>query len=118
MGWKDGCPSCGGHRNAGDVILHRAGCGLGPEGESPWAGIARAKEDSFYVGLIHTLVVHELLIAYSNYQANKDTIMMVLQKVLSRFPDAEVSAEVYDTILSRVEREVIHGGSDIPAPPA
>ena len=116
MGWKDGCPSCGGHPNTKGVLLHRPNCLVNDDAGCPWAAPVLAQRDSFYIGLIHTLVVHELFIAYSNHKADIETIRVVLSIVLSRFPDAEVSAEVHDTILNRVEREVIHGGSDIPTP--
>jgi len=116
VGWKDGCPSCGGHPNSSGVLLHRAGCVMNEDLGSPWAAPVLAQRDSFYTGLLHTLTVHELHVSHMTHPANVNTIMAALTRVISRFPDAEVTKEVRDEILSLVKKEVIDGGSNIPTP--
>ena len=103
MGWKDGCPDCGGHRNGLGALLHKPNCvGVIVESTIP------VRE--FQEGVIRNLAVLELKSQIDQpdwIHVHQDMAKDAVLKVVSRFPgSATFSMEQVTKIIDLVWEEL------------
>lgn len=118
MGWKDGCPTCGGHPNEQGSILHRVGCAelLTTTLEDGTVLSIKPHEyaGTFEEGMLTNLVIMETRALMrpedgDKWDATHDLVERALERVVYRFDRLKVDASISNRIVNATMKELEHG---------